>query len=108
MNYLTIVNNVLNELNEIELTATTFGSSRGVQTTVKNVVNKVHKIIGRGKPLYGKLKYKKNTNMNVYADIFSSHGNSANPPFLCDYPRSILVVTFSELFFQPRVSTTPF
>ena len=40
MNYLTIVNNVLNELNEIELTATTFGSSRGVQTTVKNVVNK--------------------------------------------------------------------
>ena len=40
MNYLTLVNNVLNELNEIELTATTFGSSRGVQTTVKNVINK--------------------------------------------------------------------
>ena len=40
MNYLTLVNNVLNELNEIELTSTTFTSSRGVQSMVKNVVNK--------------------------------------------------------------------
>jgi len=39
-NYLTLVNNVLNELNEVELTSTTFTSSRGVQTMVKNVVNK--------------------------------------------------------------------
>jgi hypothetical protein len=39
-NYLTLVNNVLNELNEVELTSTTFSSSRGVQTMVKNVVNK--------------------------------------------------------------------
>ena len=40
MNYLTLVNSVLNELNEVELTATTFSTSRGVQTMVKNVVNK--------------------------------------------------------------------
>ena len=39
-NYLTLVNNVLNELNEVELTSTTFSSSRGVQTMVKNVINK--------------------------------------------------------------------
>lgn len=39
-NYLTLVNRVLNELNEIELTSSTFSSSRGVQTMVKNVVNK--------------------------------------------------------------------
>ena len=39
-NYLTLVNNVLNELNEVELTSSTFTSSRGVQTMVKNVVNK--------------------------------------------------------------------
>ena len=39
-NYLTLVNNVLNELNEVELTSTTFTSSRGVQTMVKNVINK--------------------------------------------------------------------
>ena len=40
MNYLTLVNSVLNELNEVELTTTTFSTSRGVQTMVKNVVNK--------------------------------------------------------------------
>ena len=39
-NYLTLVNNVLNELTEVELTSTTFTSSRGVQTMVKNVINK--------------------------------------------------------------------
>ena len=41
----------------------------GKPVKIKNVVNKVRKIIGRGKPLYGKLKYKKNTNMKVYPDI---------------------------------------
>tara|TARA_R100001129_G_scaffold185256_2_gene172766 strand:- start:22110 stop:23201 length:1092 start_codon:yes stop_codon:yes gene_type:complete len=40
MNYLTLVNNVLSELNEVELTSSTFSSSRGVQSMVKNVVNK--------------------------------------------------------------------
>ena len=38
--YLTLVNNVLNELNESELTASTFASSRGVQTAVKKFVLK--------------------------------------------------------------------
>jgi len=40
MNYLELVNSVLTELNEIELTADTFTSSRGVQSMVKGVVNK--------------------------------------------------------------------
>ena len=38
--YLTLTNRVLNELNEVELTSSNFGSSRGVQSMVKNVVNK--------------------------------------------------------------------
>ena len=38
--YLTLVNNVLNELNEPELTSTTFSSSRGIQTSVKKFVLK--------------------------------------------------------------------
>ena len=43
--YLTLTNRVLNELNEVELTSSNFGSSRGVQTMVKNVVNKaIHDI----------------------------------------------------------------
>jgi hypothetical protein len=38
--YLTLVNNTLNELNESELTSTTFSSSRGIQTSVKKFVLK--------------------------------------------------------------------
>ena len=38
--YLVLVNNVLNELNESELTSTTFSSSRGIQTSVKKFVLK--------------------------------------------------------------------
>ena len=38
--YLTLVNNVLNELNESELTSATFANSRGVQTSVKKFVLK--------------------------------------------------------------------
>ena len=38
--YLTLVNNVLNELNEPELTSSTFSSSRGIQTSVKKFVLK--------------------------------------------------------------------
>ena len=43
--YLTLVNNVLNELNEPELTSSTFSSSRGIQTSVKKfVVKAMHEI----------------------------------------------------------------
>ena len=38
--YLTLVNNTLNELNDSELTSTTFSSSRGIQTSVKKFVLK--------------------------------------------------------------------
>ena len=43
--YLTLTNRVLRELNETELTSSTFASSRGVQTAVKDFVNKgIHDI----------------------------------------------------------------
>jgi len=38
--YLTLTNLALNELNEVELTSATFGSSRGIQTSAKNFINK--------------------------------------------------------------------
>jgi hypothetical protein len=38
--YLTITNRVLNDLNEVELTSANFATSRGVQTSVKNFVNR--------------------------------------------------------------------
>ena len=43
--YLTLTNSVLRELNETELTSSTFGSSRGIQTAIKDFVNKsIHDI----------------------------------------------------------------
>ena len=43
--YLTLTNRVLRELNETELTSTTFASSRGIQTAVKDFINKgIHDI----------------------------------------------------------------
>ena len=43
--YLTLVNNVLNEINESELTSTTFSSSRGIQSSIKKfVVKAMHEI----------------------------------------------------------------
>ena len=38
--YLVLTNRVLNDLNEVELTSSTFSSSRGIQTSVKNFVNR--------------------------------------------------------------------
>ena len=43
--YLTLTNRVLRELNETELTSSTFSSSRGIQTAVKDIINKgIHDI----------------------------------------------------------------
>ena len=43
--YLTLTNRVLRELNETEITSSTFASSRGIQTAVKDFVNKgIHDI----------------------------------------------------------------
>ena len=38
--YLVLSNRVLNALNEVELTSANFSSSRGVQTAVKNFINR--------------------------------------------------------------------
>jgi hypothetical protein len=50
--YLVLSNRVLRELNEVELTSTTFSSSRGIQTAVKDFINKaVHDIYNEGAEL---------------------------------------------------------
>jgi len=38
--YLTLTNRVLNDLNEVQLTSSDFASARGIQTSVKNFVNR--------------------------------------------------------------------
>ena len=50
--YLVLSNRVLRELNEVELTSTNFSSSRGIQTAVKDFINKaVHDIYNEGAEL---------------------------------------------------------
>ena len=41
----------------------------GKPLKIKDSINLVCKLIGKGEPLFGKLKYKKNTNMKLYPDI---------------------------------------
>ena len=38
--YLVLINNVLRDLNEVELTSSNFSASRGIQTAVKDYVNR--------------------------------------------------------------------
>ena len=38
--YLVLINNVLRDLNEVELTSSKFSSSRGIQTAVKDYINR--------------------------------------------------------------------
>ena len=38
--YLVLINNVLRDLNEVELTSSNFSSSRGIQTAVKDYVKR--------------------------------------------------------------------
>ena len=50
--YLVLTNRILRELNEVEMTSTTFSSSRGIQTAVKDFINKsIHDIYNEGAEL---------------------------------------------------------
>ena len=50
--YLVLSNRILRELNEVEMTSTTFSSSRGIQTAVKDFINKsIHHIYNEGAEL---------------------------------------------------------
>ena len=50
--YLVLSNRILRELNEVELTSSNFSSSRGIQTAVKDFINKsIHDIYNEGSEL---------------------------------------------------------
>ena len=78
--YLTLVNNVLNEMNEAELTSSTFSTSRGIQTAVKKFILKamheVYNSISEIPDLY------KSTEQITYA------GQRTYPLPSADYPLS--------------------
>ena len=50
--YLILSNRTLRELNEVEMTSSNFSSSRGIQTAVKDLINKsIHDIYNEGAEL---------------------------------------------------------
>ena len=46
-----------------------FNIGSGKPLQIKKVIKQIVKTIGSGKPLFGKIKYKKNTNMRLYPNI---------------------------------------
>ena len=46
-----------------------FNIGGGKPIQIKNLINKINKIIGKGKPLFGKIKMRKNENISLYANI---------------------------------------
>ena len=46
-----------------------FNIGSGKKISIKNFINLVRKLIGKGQPCIGGLKYKKETNMNNYPNI---------------------------------------
>ena len=41
----------------------------GIPILIKDTVSEVHKIVGKGKPIYGGIDYRENESMELYADI---------------------------------------
>tara|TARA_R110000824_G_scaffold2505_1_gene11551 strand:+ start:1935 stop:3035 length:1101 start_codon:yes stop_codon:yes gene_type:complete len=83
--YLTLTNNVLNELNEPELTSTTFSSSRGIQTSVKKFVLKamheVYNSISEVPDLYISTTQDTNAGQRTYALPSSSSPQSTDKAY---------------------------
>ena len=46
-----------------------FNVGSGKPQKVKKVIKQIQKIIGKGKPQFGKIKYRENENMQLYPNI---------------------------------------
>jgi hypothetical protein len=87
--YLTLSNRVLRELNEVEMTSSNFSSSRGIQTAVKDFVNKsIHDIYNEG------------------AELPLLHTSTTQATFTGDgeyaFPTDVRRVDFESFFLKPN------
>jgi len=87
--YLELSNRTLRELNEVELTSTNFASSRGIQTTVKDFINKsIHDIY------------------NESVEIPLLHTSTTQDTFTGDseyaFPTDMRRVDFESFFLKPN------
>tara|TARA_Y100000816_G_scaffold269425_1_gene232357 strand:+ start:955 stop:1857 length:903 start_codon:yes stop_codon:yes gene_type:complete len=64
-----VVNAIFKALNTRRAVGKIFNIGTGKPIQIKKVIKKTVNLIGSGKPLFGKIKYKKNTNMKLYPDI---------------------------------------
>ena len=72
--YLVLSNRILRELNEVEMTSTTFSSSRGIQTAVKDFINKsIHdiymKVLNFLYYIQQRLKFSKQVMLNMHSHL---------------------------------------
>ncbi len=64
-----VIKAIFKSLNSSKANGEIINIGFGKPIRIKNVVNLTKKMIGKGNPLFGKLKYKKNTNMSLYPNI---------------------------------------
>jgi len=91
--YLVLSNRVLRELNEVEMTSSNFSSSRGIQTAVKDFVNKsIHDIYNEGTEL--PLLHTSTTQ-----DTYTGDGEYT-------FPTDMRRVDFESFFLKPKELVT--
>ena len=64
-----VVNAIFKSLYTKKINGEIFNIGSGKKISIKNFINLVRKLIGKGQPCIGGLKYKKETNMNNYPNI---------------------------------------
>ena len=64
-----VVEAIFKALNIRNTSGKIFNIGSGKPLQIKKVIKQIVKTIGSGKPLFGKIKYKKNTNMRLYPNI---------------------------------------
>ena len=64
-----VVNGVFKSFSSSKTNGEILNIGSGKPIRIKNIVNLVCKLIGKGKPQYGKLKYKKGINMELFPNI---------------------------------------
>lgn len=64
-----VISGIIAALESPEASGEVINLASGNPVTIRSIVEKVHGIIGRGIPEYGKLPYRPGENMELYADI---------------------------------------
>ena len=67
-----VVSAIFKAFNSRRATGKIFNIGSGKPIQIKKVIKQTVNLIGSGKPLFGKIKYKKNSNMKLYPNITSA------------------------------------